>query len=217
MLETKKTKLVSKRCPMEEIEKILSLGEKKFFREGFYKTTMDDVATELRMSKKTIYKYFPSKHDLVDAIANRFTERMKGKIVPLLESDKNAVEKIIELISLMSKTATKMGDKIFAELKNHLPTVWQRVDKFRTEMMYANLSKVIDQGKSEGLIEDYPTPLIMNILVNAVRSTINPEFILNNNFSMKVAAQTTFKIIMNGILTEKGKKQFSKSMKEIEE
>jgi len=201
---------------MDIKDKIVELGEEKFFREGFYKTRMDDVAAELHVSKKTIYKHFPSKHDLVDAIANRFTERMKGKILPLLNSDKNAVEKIIGLISLLSNTAAKIGDKIFAELKTHFPTVWLRVDKFRTEMMYANLSKVIDQGKKEGLIEDYPTPLIMNILVNAVRSTVNPEFILNNNFSMKVAAQTTFKIIMNGILTEKGKEQFVNLMKEIE-
>ncbi len=202
---------------MEEKEKILEFTEEKLFSQGFHKTTMAEISSELRMSKKTIYKYFPSKLDLVDAIANRFTERMKGKVVPLLESDKNAVEKIIGLISLLSKTAAKIGDKIFAELKTHFPTVWQRIDKFRTEMMYANLSKVIDQGKNEGLIEDYPTPLIMNILVNAVRSTVNPEFILNNNFSMKVAAQITFKIILNGILTEKGKEQFVKSMKEIEQ
>lgn len=202
---------------MEDKDKILEFTEEKLFSQGFYKTTMAELSSELRMSKKTIYKYFPSKLDLVDAIANRFTERMKGKVVPLLESDKNAVEKIIGLISLLSKTAAKIGDKIFAELKTHFPTVWQRVDKFRTEMMFANLSKVIDQGKSEGLIEDYPTPLIMNILVNAVRSTVNPEFILNNNFSMKVAAQTTFKIILNGILTEKGKEQFVKLMKEMEQ
>jgi AcrR family transcriptional regulator len=202
---------------MEKKEKILEFTEEKLFSQGFHKTTMAEISSELRMSKKTIYKHFPSKHDLVSAIANRFTERMKGKILPILNSDENAVEKIIGLISLLSKTATKIGDKIFAELKTHFPTVWQQVDKFRTEMMYANLSKVIDQGKNEGLIEDYPTPLIMNILVNAVRSTVNPEFILNNNFSMKVAAQTTFKIIMKGILTEKGKKQFAKSMKEIEQ
>lgn len=66
-------------------------------------------------------------------------------------------------------------------------------------------------------MEDYPTPLIMNILVNAVRSTVNPEFILNNNFSRLVAAQTTFKIIMNGILTEKWKELFVKLMKEMEQ
>lgn len=202
---------------MEEKEKILVFTEEKLFSQGFHKTTMAEISSELRMSKKTIYKYFPSKLDLVDAIANRFTERMKGKILPILNSDENAVEKIIGLISTLSNTAAKIGDKILGELKTHFPTVWQQVDKFRTEMMYANLSKVIDQGKNEGLIEDYPTPLIMNILVNAVRSTVNPEFILNNNFSMKVAAQTTFKIIMKGILTEKGKKQFAKSMKEIEQ
>ena len=201
---------------MDIKDKIVELGEEKFFREGFYKTRMDDVAAELHVSKKTIYKHFPSKYDLVDAIANHFTERMKGIILPLLNSDKNAVEKIIGLISLLSNTAAKIGDKNFAELKIHFPTVWQRVDKFRTEMMFKNLSQVIGQGKNEGLIEEYPTPLIMNILVNAVRSTVNPEFILNNNFSMKVAAQTTFKIIMNGILTVKGKEQFVNLMKEIE-
>lgn len=201
---------------MEEKEKILEFTEEKLFGQGFYKTTMAEISSELRMSKKTIYKHFPSKHDLVNAIAMRFTEKMKGKIIPILNSDKNAIEKMIGLVSLLSSTALKIGDKIFAELRTHFPSVWQQVDKFRTEMMYANISKVIDQGKKEGLIENYPTSLIMNILVNAVRSTVNPEFILNNNFSMKVAAQTTFKIILNGILTEKGKKQFAKLMKEIE-
>lgn len=202
---------------MEEKEKILEFTEEKLFSHGFHKTTMAELSTELRVSKKTIYKHFPSKEDLINAIANRFTERMKGKILPILESNKNAVEKIIGLISLLSSTAAKIGDRNFTELKIHFPSVWKRVDKFRTEMMLENLSKVINQGKREKLIEDYPTPLIMNILVSAVRSTVNPEFILNNNFSMKVAAQTTFKIILNGILTEKGKELFNKSSKEIEQ
>jgi len=57
---------------MEEQNKIIELTEEKFFRDGFYKTTMDEVASELKMSKKTIYKFFPSKDDLVTAIARHF-------------------------------------------------------------------------------------------------------------------------------------------------
>jgi AcrR family transcriptional regulator len=196
---------------MNETEKILEVTQEKFFKTGFYKTTMDEIASELKMSKKTIYKLFPSKNDLVEAIAMRFTEQMKHKILPLLEADKNAVEKLAGLIILLSNTAGKIGDRMFGELKNYFPSVWQKVDSFRTEMMFGNITKVIDQGKHEGLFIDYPTPIVMNVFINSIRSTVNPEFILENNFSMVVAAQTTFKIIVGGILTEKGKEIFNKS------
>jgi AcrR family transcriptional regulator len=205
-------KLVSAGDAMEEKEKILEAVQEKFFKEGFYKTTMNDIAVELRMSKKTIYKVFPSKDDLVNAIARRFTQQMKGKILPILESDKNAVEKLTGLITLLSNTAGKIGDKMFGELKNHFPAVWQKVDSFRTEMMYGNITKVIDQGKKEGLFIDFPTPIVMNVLISSIRATVNPEFIINNNFSMIVATQTTFKIVIGGILTEKGKKIFNKTI-----
>jgi len=197
---------------MEDNEQLLEAIQEKFFKEGFYKTTMDDLASELKMSKKTIYKFFPSKNDLVSAIAMRFTKQMKGKILPILESDNNAVEKLSGLLALLSHTAGKIGDRLFGELRNHFPSVWDKVDSFRTEMMYGNITKVIDQGKSEGLFIDYPTPIVMNIMINSIRSTVNPEFIINNNFSMVAAAQTTFKIIIGGILTEKGRELFNQTI-----
>lgn len=196
---------------MKEKEKILDGSQETLFSAGFNKTTMDDIASSLKVSKKTIYKYFPSKNDLVMAVANHFTKKMEKKLLPIIESDKNAVEKLAELIALLSKTAGKVGDKLFSELRNHYPEVWKHVDSFRTEMMYGNITKVYDQGKKEGLFIDYPTPIVMNVFVNSVRSTVNPEFIINNNFSVVVAAQTTFRIIISGVLTEKGKEIFDKS------
>jgi len=77
---------------MEAKDKIIELGEEKFFREGFYKTRMDDVAAELQMSKKTLYKFFPTKEDLVLTIMKHFMNRMRSIIVPTLNSDKNAIE-----------------------------------------------------------------------------------------------------------------------------
>ncbi len=200
---------------MEDNEKILEAIQEKFFKEGFYKTTMDELAAELRMSKKTIYKLFPSKNDLVNTIAVRFTEQVKKKIIPILESDMNAVEKLAGLINLLSSTAGRIGDRMFGELRNYFPSVWEKVDSFRTQMMYGNITKVIDQGKHEGLFIDYPTPIIMNIFITSIRSTVNPEFIYYNNFSMVVAAQTTFKIIIGGILTDKGKEVFNQTINKL--
>ena len=59
-------------------------------------------------------------------------------------------------------------------------------------MMFGNITKVIDQGKAEGLFIDYPTPIIMNMLVASVRAIVTPEFILHNNFSIRRSCTICF-------------------------
>jgi AcrR family transcriptional regulator len=197
---------------MDEQEKIIELGEEKFFREGFHKTTMDDVAAELRMSKKTIYKFFPSKEDLVRAIARHFMSGVKNKIVNSISTENNAIEKLEALMKVLASTSHKISPRMLDEMRRHLPKLWTEIDNFRVEMMFGNLTKIIDQGKTEGLFLDYPTPIIMNMLVNSVRATVNPDFVLNNNFSFIEAALTVFRIIIGGITTEKGKELFNKTL-----
>ena len=197
---------------MEDQNKIVEMTEEKFFRDGFYKTTMDEVALELKMSKKTIYKFFPSKEDLVMAIAKHFMEGVKGRVVPALNSDKNAIEKLAELNSILAKISEKISSKRMDEIKTYFPSLWNEIDSFRTKMMFGNITKVIDQGKAEGLFIDYPTPIIMNTLVSSVRAIVNPEFILNNNFSIGEAALFAFKVVIGGIVTDKGRKIFNKTI-----
>jgi AcrR family transcriptional regulator len=196
-------------------DKIIEQLEDKLFKEGFYKTTMDEVASELGMSKKTIYKFFPSKEDLIRAIAKHFMNRMRSKIVPALNSDKNAIEKLAELIKILAGASEKISTKRMEEMKRHFPQIWNEIDSFRTKMMFENITKVINQGKAEGLFIDYPTSIVMNMLVSSVRSVVNPDFILNNNFSIIEAASTSFKILIGGIVTDKGKKVFNQTINTI--
>jgi AcrR family transcriptional regulator len=200
---------------MEEKDKIIEQIEDKLFKEGFYKTTMDEVASELGMSKKTIYKFFPSKDDLVMAIAKHFMNVMKSKIVPALNTDKNAIEKLAELINILAAASDKISTKRMEEMKRHFPEIWNEIDRFRTKMMFENITKIINQGKDEGLFIDYPTSIIMTILVVSVRSIVNPDFILNNSFSIIEGARFTFKIIIGGIVTEKGSKVFNQTINKI--
>lgn len=197
---------------MEEKNKIIERTEGKFFRDGFYKTTMDEIATDLSMSKKTIYKFFPSKDDLVMAIARHFMGGMKSKILPALGSNKNAIEKLEDLINILAKASEKISSARMEEMKRHYPALWNEIDRFRTEMMFGNITKVIDQGKKEGLFIDYPTNIVMNVLVASVRNIVNPDFILSNNFSIIEAARFAFKIVIGGIVTDKGKKIFNQTI-----
>jgi len=200
---------------MEDQNKIVEHTEEKFFRDGFYKTTMDEIASELKMSKKTIYKFFPSKDELVMAIAKFFMNKMKSQILPALSTDKNAIEKLGDLINILAKASEKISNKRMEEIKRHYPGLWIEIDRFRTEMMFGNITKVIDQGKKEGLFIDYPTNIVMNVLVASVRNIVNPDFILNNNFSIIEAARYAFKIIIGGIVTDKGKKIFNQTINKM--
>ena len=195
---------------MEEQEKILDYVEERVFKDGISKTTMSDLASEMKISKKTIYKFFPSKDELVTAIAKRFMGRIRKNIEATLNKKTNAVEKITELVLIITKVVSKVGDNWMKEMQKNYPHLWYEIDNFRTKMIVENLAKVFEQGKAEGLLEDHPTPIIMTIYMASVRAVIQPDFVIHNNFSLKEAVQHTFRIMMNGILTSKGKTIFNK-------
>jgi hypothetical protein len=77
-------------------------------------------------------------------------------------------------------------------------------------MMLANISKLIDQGKAEGFIADYPTDIIVMFFISSIRGIINPDFIIQRKRDAKSILDPTIKLLMNAILTDKGKEFFNK-------
>jgi AcrR family transcriptional regulator len=214
-LETRKTIIVSMGVLLNEKEKILANVSERFLREGFYKITMNEIASELHISKKTIYKHFPTKMALVEATIDYFAGAIRNDVEKIVNSKENSVIKFCRMIEKIWNIFTKINDKWLNELHTHLPDAWKRVDDFRTKMIFRNVTKLIEQGKSEKLINDFPTPIILNVFLSSVRTTVNPEFVINNNFSLAQAVESTFEILLNGILTEKGKKTYKSFKKRI--
>jgi AcrR family transcriptional regulator len=210
-LETKKTIIVSIReiHMEEEKERIYNYAVDKFLREGFYKTTMDDIASQLRMSKKTIYKYFSSKEDLVKEVIFSFLSSRAEQIKAIVDADDNAVIKFFKLGEYLGGMIMKFSDRWISDIQMYTPDLWKEIDKFRTKMMYANLMKIIRQGINEGYFIDKSAEIIVTVFVSTVRAVVNPDFIMNNKFSVSTALETTLEILMNGIMTEKGKKIFN--------
>lgn len=206
-----------KSCQKDEnCTRILEHGSKRMFKEGFSKITMDELASDLQMSKKTIYKYFESKKCLVEAVADNFTGDATNEIGKIVDSDENAVIKIIGLLKFFSRVANIMTDVLVLDLQSKLPWLWKKIDEFRIKMMNKNLSKILNQGKKEGLIKDYPTEIALATIIAAVRAVVNPEFLMNNNYSLETAFSTVFDIVFSGLLTEDGLKIYNNYKKEQE-
>lgn len=194
----------------DERLKILNYAQERFFKEGFYKISMDEISKELSMSKSTLYKNFPSKADILQETIVLLINSVKSKIIDSINSDKNAVEKFVLVIQVLTATITRFSDKFMSDLQHHAPQIWIQVDETRKRVLYEHVSRIITQGQKEKLIKDYPSEIIITLITGAIRGIVNPQFLIAASFSYDEAIHFAFKILLNGIFTEKGQAIFNK-------
>lgn len=191
---------------MTEKDKILDLSLETFLKEGFYKTTMDEIAAKLHMSKKTIYKNFSTKEELLEQVTQFFLKSNHKAIRKSFNSDSNAVEKIYYMTNTIGAIVSNISDKMLSDLQCYAPELWKRIDEFRTRVLTVNFTKIIEQGKVEGFVSDINSIILINAFVSSIRGVANPQFVTSNKITLIEALETTISIFLNGILTEKGKK-----------
>lgn len=194
----------------DEKDKILKTASKIFFSRGFYKIPVDDIASSLRMSKKTIYKHFPTKQDIIKEVAAQFMRTHSEYIARIVNHDYNAVEKLFYIFKYMGTVLISVNEQWFSDIQEQSPEIWAEIEEFRTKIMGLNVSKIIEQGRREGYIVNHPSQIIINIFISSIRGIINPTFILNNKMNAGSALESTINILMNGILSTKGKIVYKK-------
>jgi hypothetical protein len=101
-----------------------------------------------------------------------------------------------------------MSDKWLRDLQVHTPQLWQDMDKFRVQIIENTMKRLIEQGKREKLIENHPADIIITSMVSSCRSILCADFVMNSKMNIQELFMHTMELILNGILTEKGKKLY---------
>jgi len=197
--------------PAEDRAKILKHSQQKFHREGFYKTSMDEIASELRVSKKTIYKYFPSKDNLLEEICSETSCGIMKNIDLILDSNEDVIVKFVKLLNMHSNFTMNISEKWIKDLSIHAPDIKKNIDEMKKSNIDKVSRKLIEQGKKEKLIENYPTQIIIATFNSSLMSVMAPDFLINNKFSIQNAFKITYEMLLNGILTNAGKEKFKKT------
>src|ERR1039457_3209774 len=104
-------------------EKILKTASDVFFTRGFYKIPVDDIASLLKMSKKTIYKYFATKEDLVREVAYLFIKTHSSNIANIINSEYNAVEKLFYIFKYLGNMLININEKWFSDIQTQAPEI----------------------------------------------------------------------------------------------
>ncbi len=183
------------------------------FSRGNLKFTMDKIASELKISKKTIYKHFPTKHDLLDAIMFPRINFIKNQIAEIINSNKNFVEKCY-LISEVLINSLQFADKLVSELAAMGDEWWNKIDKIRMRILNKNIKILLTEGIKEGYIIDRDVVILSKIYISAITSVINPTFSSKVKTSPGKLIEITLEVLFQGLFTEKGRKYFKKLKKE---
>lgn len=194
-------------------EKILEIARHKFFTDGFFKTSIDEIAREYHISKKTIYKHFKSKDDLLTSVVKKFTGEVTDSIIEIMKSDKNSIEKLLNVLNLIQNSIRQFSLRYVDDIQKHKPKLWNYIEKFRKENLEKIVYQTIEAGKKEGLFNDVNPDIVFRIFYGAVRNVLNPEFLITSPIPRDEALNETFEILLNGVLTNEGKKLYKKQKK----
>ena len=183
-MDTKNTRDVSYTpspgLPDTNRERIISFAAERFFREGFSRISIEEIAADLGISKKTIYKHFANKDDLLSHVIRRMMNEAQEGLRRIVESDRNSIEKLAEVVAFLGQLIGRLGKPFQIDLQRHAPRLWTRVEEFRRLRITETFSRLVDQGITEGYVRpDIHRRVFMLAYLHAVENTVHPSVLVN--------------------------------------
>ncbi len=191
--------------------RIMEKAREWFTRFGFSKVTMDELAEKLGMSKKTLYKYCPSKDKLVREIVETTLKEIEGSCIRILEAhETDFVDKLKQLMAYIAIQYSKMGKELFEDLERNAPDIWKRIDEFRRRRIREDFGQLFKEGIQKGIFRnDVDLELLLLIYSNTIQNVIKPEVLVHLPFSASQVYEAVIKVFFEGILTEESREKYS--------
>jgi AcrR family transcriptional regulator len=193
----------------EPKERILDLAQDRFFKMGFNKVTLDELSGDLGISKKTMYKFFPSKEDLVKTIVQMTLRSAQKEVERITVQDKPFVHRLAEVMMFMGKMTSRLGRPFLQDMQRFAPLIWKEADEFRRTHLLSKVISMIHQAKRENVFRnDVNDEVIVMMLTACIQNIVTPDVLSQHSFSPKEAMYTIFHVIFEGALTEEARKEF---------
>ncbi len=183
-------------------ERILKYSTERFFREGFSKVSVDELSSELGISKKTFYKCFESKDDLLSQIVDRLLAEIESAVVGITNGNLTFVQKLDAFMAFVGNQIARVFRPFMLEIQRYAPHLWYRVQEFRRERMTRNFMAIIEEGMKAGYIRtDLNGRILFLAFLGAVEGLLVPSVLANESFSADEAMRGILQIFFRGILT----------------
>ena len=135
-------------------DKIINKAKEMFLKLGFKSITMDDIACEMCISKKTIYKYFSNKDILIEESIDLVHKEVKETMDAIISKNYHAIEENFEIKRMFREMFKSAESSPIYQLKKHYPDIYNKVLNIQVSICEDCFRKNILKGIKEGLYRE---------------------------------------------------------------
>jgi AcrR family transcriptional regulator len=193
--------------------KILETSNELFLNLGFKSVTMDEIASKMGVSKKTIYKYFENKTDLVAAVTDYMFDTVSCGIDGICALQMNPIEEIFSIKRLVMKHLKDEKSSPQYQLQKYYPKIYASLTQKQFHVMQVCVLNNLKQGIEKGLYRAHiDLEFISRIYFNGMVGIKNKDLFPLTDYSMNTLMNHYLEYHLRGIATTKGLQELNKQL-----
>lgn len=186
-------------------EKIIQKASDLFLSYGFKSVTMDDIANNLGISKKTIYQNFENKTKLVEATAMYVFEFISNGINCICDLNNNPIEEIYDIKNFVMLHLKDEKSSPQYQLQKYYPRIFKSIKIKQFDIMQNCVTHNLERGINQNLYrENIEIDIIWRIYLNSMMALKDKELFPDENFSINMLMENFIEYHLRGICTQKG-------------
>lgn len=193
----------------EKINFIKQFAFEQFQRHGFSRVTMDEIAKQTNTGKGTLYRYFPSKEELLIAAIDKNIAEIEEKLELELSDDKEPMEKLNSYVLILSQRMKYLRTSQLSDIERNVPQAYQLICEARERMIFKTLSSILEEGKNSGIFRrDLNVDFATKILLGTSEYMTSPKVLDSLEYTnLTEVIKEIFYTFLQGCYSEEGRKK----------
>lgn len=199
--------------PGDATARIVRTARAQLFAHGYSTWTMDNLATELGMSKKTLYQHFPGKEELVHAALELFAAEVRAEADAIIANRSlTFAEKLRGFTGGMHQRLSQLTPHVMRDLQRFAPRLHEFTFELRRRNMPYIFGRLLEQGQLTGKVRpEIDAPFAAEFLLHAMQGIMHPATLEHLHLAPPQAFEKAMSLYFGGLLTPAGRKDYEKS------
>lgn len=196
---------------MEPKARILQKAHELFNRYGIRSVSMDEIAAQVGMSKKTVYQYYADKEELVSAVFTGVMMHNQQQCIRDKQHADNAIHEVFLAFDMVQEMFAEMNPSVLYDLEKYHPATFAHFKKYRDGFLYQMIRQNLERGISEELYRpEIDAEILTRFRLHAIMLAFNTEVFPTNRTQLVHIQQQLLEHFLFGLATSKGEKLIQK-------
>ena len=196
---------------MDAKERILTKATDLFMRYGIRSITMDEIAAQLGISKKTIYQFFTDKDDMVAAVIDMEIAKNETDCVHFRDGAENAVHHVFLALESLEEMLKYTNPLMLYDLEKHHPRSFKKFREYKYQFLYGIIVENLQEGiREENYRPDMQVDIVAKGRIESAFLVFNADVFPHSRYKISEVHYELAMLFLHGVTTAKGKKLIEK-------